>query len=100
MATRRIIEVPLPEGVEPTAEELELLEATFRTIVGLRFEGGREWEKVVRRLEAAGWTVHWRLGWIAEAKKGRETEKAAGRTREEALAELETLAQLDMVPGY
>jgi hypothetical protein len=100
MAAARTIEVALPEGVDPSEDERELLEATCRTIVGLRFEGGRDWEQVMRRLEVDGWTVHWHLGWIAEAKRGREFERAAGHTREEALLELEKLTQLDTVTGY
>jgi hypothetical protein len=100
MTEKRVIEIPLPEGAEPTGDEAQLLEATCRTIVGLRYEGGRDWENVMRRLEQDGWSVHWRLGWIAEARRGREFERAAGQTREEALVELEKLTQMDAVGGY
>jgi hypothetical protein len=99
MATRQVIEVPLPEGVEPTSEDLALLEGTFQAIVGLRYEGGREWEKIARRLEEDGWTVHCHLGWIAEARRGRDSEEAVGRTRAEAFAQLAELTQLDTVAG-
>lgn len=99
MAEKRVIEVPLPEGVEPTSDERRRLEAMFRAILELRYEGS-DGQTVVRRLEEAGWSVRWELGWIAEARRGREFERASGRTRGEALAELETLAKLDMVSGY
>lgn len=101
MAEKRVLEIALPDSAHPTGDEVELLEATCRTIIGLRYEGSRDWEQVMGRLEQAGWSVHWRLGWIAEAKRGREFERAAGRTREEALVELEKLTEMDSaVAGY
>jgi hypothetical protein len=100
MATRRVLEIPLPEGADPVDDERELLAAACRTIVGLRYEGSHDWEAIKQRIEADGWSVHWRLGWIAEAKRGREFERAAGDSREEALRELEKLTQLDVVAGY
>ena len=100
MAKGRVIEVPLPEGAALTDDELELLETTLKTIVELRYEGSRRWEAVARRLEEGGWAVHTRLGWIAEARRARDFERASGRTKDEAFAELLTLTQLDTAPAY
>jgi hypothetical protein len=99
MASKRVIEVPLPEGAEPGPEELELLETTLRMVVELRYEG-RDWEETARRLESDGWEVRCRLGWIAEARRGREFEQAFGGTRGQAFGELETLTGMDTLAGY
>jgi len=99
MTSKRLIEVPLPDDAEPTPEDLELLETTLQAIVGLRFSGSRAWEMVEQALEDEGWKVRTRLMWVAEARKGREYEQAAGRTRDEAFAQLHELTQMDEVPG-
>ena len=99
MAGKRVIEVALPEGVEPTAEDRELLETTLQAIVSLRHEGRRELQETLHALESDGWSVHCRVGWIAEARRGRESEQAFGATRERALAELHTLTAMDEREG-
>jgi hypothetical protein len=99
MARKRAIEVPLPEGIEPTPEDLELLEITLQAIMSLRHEGRREREETLRRLESDGWDVACRLGWIAEARRGRECERAFAGTRDEALSELQTLTAMDTPAG-
>jgi hypothetical protein len=91
------IEVPLPEGVQPSKLDLELLKATFQAIVTLRTEGGREWEEVLCQLERDGWNVHWGLCWHAEARRGDDYEQASGKTLDGTFAELAQLARLDMV---
>jgi hypothetical protein len=100
MTREGIIEVPLPEGVDASREERERLEALLRVIVELRFDGPGGWQETRDRLESEGWTVRWRLGWVAEARRGREFEQGIGRTRDEAFAELNMLTQLDTVSGY
>jgi len=98
MASPKVIEVPLPEGEEPTPEDLEQLERTLRAVVELRYER-RHWEQAARRLESGGWEVRCRRGWIAEARRGREFEQAFGATRRQAFAELTTLTEMDAVAG-
>jgi hypothetical protein len=101
MAMKNVIEVPLPDGVEPSREDIELLEGTFRALLCLRYGGGREGDALTRLLQERGWSVSVRPGWVAEARRGGDVEKAAGGTRAEALAELESLARLDeLVPTY
>lgn len=95
------IEVRLPDGVQPTAEDIEALEATFQAIVALRYEEGTEWRDVQRALVADGWDACCRLMWVAEARRGRESEQGVGRTRNEAyghLKELTTIDELSAVP--
>ena len=93
------IEIPLPEGAEPTKDERALLEELCRTIVGLRYEGHEPWRTTAERLECAGWEVHWRVGWIAEARRTGYFERGLGRTLDEAFAELEQMTRLDQVEG-
>ena len=54
---------------------------------------------IVERLEREGWQVRWKLGWVAEARKGSYHERAVSDTREEALRELSDLTLLDSVEG-
>jgi hypothetical protein len=81
----RVIEVPLPQGVEPDTREIELLQAALAAFAAMRFERGRAWEAVRARLEAAGWRVSASLAWCAEARRGRDRERALGATRYVAL---------------
>jgi hypothetical protein len=78
MDTKRVIEVPLPEGMRPAAEELESLGTLLRAVVELH-AGGHAWEAVARR--------------------GRDFEQAAALTRDEAFSELQSLVQLDAEPS-
>jgi hypothetical protein len=57
------------------------------------------WHATVERLKCAGWEVHWHRGWIAEARKETHYERTAGRTLDEAFAELQQMTQLDQVEG-
>ena len=91
----RVVEVPLPEGVEPSEDQLELLKASLQAIVSLRYEDGGRREALRRRLEADGWTVRMTLAWCVEARRGRDRERGLGRTRDEAFEELYALTSLD-----
>jgi hypothetical protein len=89
------VEVPIPEGVELSGDQRELLEASLQAILSLRYESGGRHEGLRRKLEAEGWSVKTTLAWCAEARRGREVERGLGRTRDEALEELSTLVALD-----
>ena len=54
---------------------------------------------IVEKLERDGWEVRWKLGWVADARKGTYHERAVAETREEALRELSDLTLLDAVEG-
>ena len=85
MQPRRILEVPIPDGVDPKGDDLELLKAVFQALTALRVSQGRDWLAKVKELEGDGWTVRWGLTWRAEAKRGEEYEEATGTTLDEAL---------------
>jgi hypothetical protein len=99
MLATHAIEIPLPEGVQPSGDDLALLEALCTTIVGLRYAGSHDWEERAQKLEDAGWEVHWGLMWRAEARRAGHIEQADGRTRDEAFSELWQLTRLDEVDG-
>jgi hypothetical protein len=99
MTGATVIEIALPEQATPTKEDLEQLEATFRAIVDLRYPGDPEWQKVERALVAEGWTVRSQLMWVAEARKGWESELATGRTKADAFRQLQQLARIDDLAG-
>jgi hypothetical protein len=95
----KTIEVRLPAKAKVSQEDRELLDATFQAIVSLRFQGGHTWQQVERLLLAHGWDVRSRLMWVAEARRGRESEQAVGRTKDEAYDQLQQLTKLDEVAG-
>ena len=99
MNDTRTIEVRLPKQADPTAEDLELLDATFHAIVDLRFHEGHCWSVVERELASRGWRVEGRLMWVAEARWGREVEQAVGRTKDEAYEQVQQMTKLDELPG-
>jgi hypothetical protein len=99
MKATKTIEVQLPPLAEPTPEDLEVLDATFHAIVGLRFHDGHTWHEVERELATRGWKVQSHLMWVAEARRGREVEQGVGRTKDEAYAQLQQLTMLDELPG-
>jgi len=99
MAAARALEIPLPEGVEPSEDDMAHLEWLCTALVGLRYAGSHAWEETVHKLERAGWKVHWGLTWRAEARRDGHVEQADGRTRDEAFTELWQLTRLDEVDG-
>jgi hypothetical protein len=99
MAPTRTIEIPLPEGIQPTRRDLELLKATFQAIASLRCECGCDWENILHQLQSNGWQVHWGLTWIAEAKRGEDFEQVRGATLDEAFAELAENTRIAEVGG-
>ncbi len=96
MQTRRTLEVPLPAGVTPAPEDLELLKAAFQALVALRCEKDRRWELDLKQLTDDGWNVRWGLTWRAEAKRGDDYEEATGATLDEALRGVAQLVRFDM----
>ena len=97
MAGGQFIQVQLPEGAEPTRDEVELLKGIFEAIVALRFRQPRESDEVEQVLAADGWSVQAHLTWVAEARKGDESEQVTGASRSEALRHLEQLVKADQV---
>jgi hypothetical protein len=93
------LEIPLPDDAHPTDDERAMLEALCRLILAVRADGDPPWRTVARRLEAVGWEVHWRLAWLAEARRGPEREQGFGRTLAEAFSELDQSAMLDELEG-
>ncbi len=85
MQPRRILEVPIPDGIDPKGDDLELLKAVFQALTALRVSQGRDWLAKVKSLEGDGWTVRWGLVWQAEVKRGEEYEAATATTLDEAL---------------
>lgn len=85
MQERRILEVPIPEGLDPKGDDLELLKAVFQALTALRVSQGRDWLSKVHDLEKDGWNVRWGLTWHAQVKRGEDYEEATGATLDEAL---------------
>ena len=65
--------------------------------MALRFRQHRESDEVEQALAADGWSVHAHLTWVAEARKGGESEQVTGASRAEALRHLEQLVKADQV---
>jgi hypothetical protein len=99
MSGQQTIQVTLPDGLQPSAHDVELLKATFQAIASLRCECGCEWEGTLKQIEAAGWKVSWQLTWIAQAKRGEDFEQVSGATLDEVFAELSEHTRLAAVGG-
>jgi hypothetical protein len=99
MINAEVLSVPLPEGLKLDDGDRELLEAIAQVVAGLRHGPVEGWEDIVKRLEADGWDVRTRIGWIAEARRGNAHEKAVGDSPGAALRELADLTLLDTVEG-
>lgn len=99
MNAEKTIHVPLPADADATPEDLEMLGATFRAIVTIRFQGGRGWEETERLLLSQGWAVRSQLMWVAEARRGWDIEQGVGATKEEAYERLQQLTKLDELTG-
>lgn len=97
MEARRILEVPIPDGVDPKGDDLELLKAVFQALTALRVSQGRDWLAKVKELESDGWTVRWGLTWRAEVKRGGDYEEATGTTLDEALGAVAQMAAAEFV---
>jgi hypothetical protein len=95
--TAQVVEVMLPEGVAPSAEELDRLRDSLQAVVAQQLE--RSAPGLQARLEAEGWKVSLRVAWCAEARRGHDYESAVGRSPEQALHELVQLTRLDNPPG-
>lgn len=88
-----VVEIQLPEDVELGEADVRELQASLQSILGL--EGGRSFQAVVHKLEGEGWTTKATFGWCVEARRGRDFERAVGRTLDEAFKELYQLTRLD-----
>jgi hypothetical protein len=95
----QVLAVPIPEDVELDEEDRERLEVLLRTEVE-ELRGAREasWRARRRALEEEGWTVSATLGWSADARRGRDHERALAATRAEAFEELYRLTRFDGLP--
>ena len=97
MAGGQFIQVQLPDTAAPTREDVELLRGIFEAIVALRFPEHRVSDEAEGALTANGWSVQAHLTWVAEARKGDESEQVTGASRAEALRHLEQLVKADQV---
>lgn len=85
------------ETLDPN--DRELVEAIAQTIASLKHGPGHPWTDIVAMLEADGWEVRSRIGWIAEARRGTAHETTVGNSRDEALRDLLDRTLLDSVDG-
>lgn len=88
-----VVEIQLPEDLALDEAGVRELQASLQSIVGV--EGGRSFQEIVRRLAAEGWATKTTFGWCIEARRGRDLERAVGRTLDEAFKELYQLTRLD-----
>jgi len=97
MDGQQVLHINLPEEISPA--NVELLKATFQAIMALRCDCSSEWDRRLRELELDGWRVHWKLTWVADAKRGEDYEQASGKTLDEVFSQLQQLTRLDTLAG-
>lgn len=57
------------------------------------------WQRIERELASRGWQVESKTMWVADARRGRDIERAVGATRDEACEQLLELTKLDELMG-
>ena len=88
-----VVEIRLPDDLQLGETDVRELQASLESLMGL--EGGRSFQAVVHKLEAEGWATKATFGWCVEARRGRDFERAVGRTLDEAFEEVYQLTRLD-----
>ncbi len=99
MSETHTLEIRLPAGNKLSADDRELLRTACEALVGMTCGCGEDPPTQVRAMAAEGWQVRSGLTWIAHAERNRESEKATGKTRGEALCKLCQLLGLHSVEG-
>ncbi|MDY0110834.1 MAG: hypothetical protein RBT60_12970 [Candidatus Krumholzibacteria bacterium] len=99
MSHSRTIEVALPDCLEMSADDLNVLSTTLQTIITLMSGGCDGAEAHLQRMHDQRWTVEWGLTWIARARRDGSYEEATGPTKQETLARLGRLTSLHEVEG-
>jgi hypothetical protein len=93
------IKIELPDDLEASADNLEVLRTVFQTIITLSQECCNKTNPQLEEMLEAGWQVNCGLTWSATAERGKEFEKATGPTKEEALARLRQKTCLQEMDG-
>jgi len=94
-----IIEIPLPDGVQASTAEVELLKVTFQAFLRLRCADCERQKELMQGIEECGWKVHCGLSWVAEARRGSDYEQATGETMDDALSSLYHLTRMAKLEG-
>jgi len=99
VSQRRTITVELPEGLDPSADDLEVLRTTFGTILSLTRQCGSGPCAELQDMLDSGWEVRWGVTWLVSAQRGMASEEATGVTREDALQRLQQMICLHEADG-
>jgi hypothetical protein len=95
----RTIEVALPDCLQMSPDDLDVLRATFQTIISLASGGCDGADDHLQHMQDQRWTVNWGLTWIARARRDATYEEATGASKQEVLAQLRRLTSLHEVEG-
>ena len=93
------IKIELPDDLEASADNLEVLRTIFQTIITLSRECGNKSNPELQAMLEGDWKVRCGLTWSATAERGKVSEKATGPTKEEALAKLRQMTCLHEFDG-
>lgn len=93
------IKIELPDDLEASADNLEVLRTVFQTIITLSRECGNKSNQDLQTMLAADWKVHCGLTWSATAERGKQFETATGKTKEEAFDQLRQMTCLQEIDG-
>lgn len=99
MNAARILQLPVPDHMQVSEYDLDMLRATFQAVLSLRCDRRVEWQAILQQMEADGWTVRWGLHWAAEAKRGDCLEAVNGTSVDDAIAQLYQMTRLHTVEG-
>ena len=98
MATPRTITIAVPDCVDLSPEDLDVLCTTCETIITMA-SGGCAVTDDLAAMREQGWDVTWGLAWIARARREGLYEEALGTTKGEVMARLARSVRLHEVEG-
>jgi len=94
-----IIEIPLPDEVQISSFDLDMLKATLHALVARTCHLSEESARLVRDLESEGWRVQVGPTWLAVCRHDRALEEATGRTLDEAISKVYEYTRQDATSG-
>ena len=98
MSTPRTITIEVPDCIDLSPDDLDVLRTTCETIITMA-SGGCAATADLAAMREQGWAVTWGLTWIARARRQGLYEEAVGTTKDEVMARLARAVRLHEVEG-
>lgn len=95
----QVLELTLPEGINLSATDMEIMSSLLQVLITMRFENGHQKRTLLQTIEKSGWNVKLGVSWVAEARRGQDFEQAIGKSPVSALCCLHSHTQMAKLEG-